>query len=126
MITAQDQIAETARRGQEVVTNALQTWADNVQKMVGGLPNHEPKLPSPTEVVDTFFDITEQVLATQREFAKSILAASVAPVSEIGKAANGRAAHNAGPANPANSANPANPANPKATPSGTATATAKA
>lgn len=94
MTTAQDQFAETARRGQEVVTNALHTWTENVQKMVGGLPTREPKLPNPTEIVDYFFDFTEQVLATQREFAKSVLAVSVVPASEIGKATNAKATGN--------------------------------
>lgn len=72
MTTSQDTIADTSRRGQGAYVDAVKLWADSVQKVVGSLPTPDAKVLH--EVVDGYFDVAEQVLVTQRNFAKSVLA----------------------------------------------------
>ncbi|MQA14382.1 MAG: hypothetical protein GEV09_09460 [Pseudonocardiaceae bacterium] len=76
MTTPQEQFTDAARRGQDAMTTALQGWADNMQKLAGTVPVGQAKLPRTDEVVDNMFDFAEQMLATQREFTKSLLAAT--------------------------------------------------
>jgi len=74
--TPQNQFTDVARRGQEAVTVAMQTWAENVQRLAGAVPVDAVKVPSAEEVVDNVFDFAEQMLSTQREFTKSLLGAA--------------------------------------------------
>lgn len=76
MTTATDTFVEATRRNQEAF---VQTWTDGVQKFWGLMPAADtktPTVPSADEVVDNAFDFAAKVLATQREFIKSMLAAS--------------------------------------------------
>ena len=82
MTNPQNTIADAARRGQEAVTSAMQIWADSVQKLVGSLPTPDTRVPSPDEIVDQVFGFAEQMLATQREFTKSVLSATAARSDE--------------------------------------------
>jgi hypothetical protein len=79
MTTSHETIADTTYRGHEATIHALQNWADGVQKFYGWLPTRDVKVPSAAEVVDHYFDFVEHVLATQREFAKNLLAATKTP-----------------------------------------------
>lgn len=56
-------------------TTAMQTWNENVQKMIAGGASEQSPEPSAEQIVDNVFDFTEQLLASQREFAKRVLAA---------------------------------------------------
>lgn len=76
MTTPQEQFTDVVRRGQEAVTVAMHTWAENVQRLAGAAPLDAAKVPSAEEVVDNVFDFAEQMLSTQREFAKSLLGAT--------------------------------------------------
>ncbi len=73
MTTSQETMAEAARRGQEAITSAMQIWTDSVQRF---LPVSDTRLRGAVEAVDTMFDFAEQMLVTQREFTKSLLAAT--------------------------------------------------
>lgn len=73
MTTSQETMAEAARRGQEAITSALQIWTESVQRFV---PVSDTRLRGAVEAVDSMFDFAEQLLVTQREFTKSLLAAS--------------------------------------------------
>jgi hypothetical protein len=73
MTTSQETITEAARRGQEAIASALQIWTDSVQRFV---PVSDTRLSGAVEAVDTMFDFAEQMLVTQREFTKSLLAAT--------------------------------------------------
>jgi hypothetical protein len=75
MTTPQDQFTDVARRGQEAVTTAMRAWAENVQAMMASGAGGPSGVPSPQQVVDNVFDFAEQMLAAQREFAKTLLAA---------------------------------------------------
>jgi hypothetical protein len=81
MTTSQETITEATRRSQEAIASAAQIWAEGVHKFVGLMPTPDAKVPSVDfrlieEVVDNAFDFAEQALATQREFTKSLLAAT--------------------------------------------------
>jgi hypothetical protein len=77
MTTSQEAISDTARRGQRAYADAAQLWADSVQEAVGSLLTPDAKVFD--EVVDNYINVAEQVLVTQREFAKSVLAATTPP-----------------------------------------------
>lgn len=73
MTTSQETMTEAARRGHEAITSAMQIWTDSVQRF---LPVSDTRLRGAVEAVDTMFDFAEQMLVTQREFTKSLLAAT--------------------------------------------------
>lgn len=82
MTTAQEQFADVTRRGQEAITGAAATWADGLQKFISAAPVADPRVPSPVEITDTVFNFAEHLLATQREFTKSMLGVA-ASVTEV-------------------------------------------
>ena len=53
----------------------MQTWNENVQKMIADGGSEQSPGPSAEQIVDNVFDFAEQLLASQREFAKRGLAA---------------------------------------------------
>jgi hypothetical protein len=74
MTTTQETFAEATR---EAIGNVVHIWADSVQKFTGLLPAPDGKVvPTAEEVVDHLFNFYSYVLATQREYAKSLLAAA--------------------------------------------------
>ncbi|MGH3843905.1 MAG: hypothetical protein ACRDS0_21025 [Pseudonocardiaceae bacterium] len=75
-MTTSETMTEVTRRSQEAFSSAVQIWAESLQRFVGLLPAPEAKVPSPEEVVDKAFDFAAQALITQREFTKSMLAAT--------------------------------------------------
>ena len=77
MTEPQDQFTQVARQSQEAITTAMRTWTDSFQSMIGGGAPALSGLPSPQQVLDTVFDFAGQLLASQREFAKHVLAASM-------------------------------------------------
>lgn len=91
MTNPQDTIIDTARRGQEAMTSALQIWADSVQRLVGSLPHPEARVPNPEQVVDQVFGFAEQMLATQRDFTKSMLSAATSAANNVATVATNTA-----------------------------------
>jgi hypothetical protein len=94
MTTSQETITETTSRSQEAIASAVQIWADGVHKFLDLMPTLEPKVPSAglrllEEVVDNAFDFAGQALVTQREFVKSLLAATKSVASNAAWAAQG-------------------------------------
>ncbi|MFN2478769.1 MAG: hypothetical protein ABR615_06305 [Pseudonocardiaceae bacterium] len=84
MTTSQETMTEAARRGQEVITSALQIWTDSFQRFV---PVSDTRLHGAVEAVDSIFDFAEQVLVTQREFTKSLLTATMSVATKAASAA---------------------------------------
>jgi hypothetical protein len=80
MTSPQERIAEAVRFSQETVNSTVRTWTDGVQKFV---TNFDVKSTVPTldELVDRSYAFGVQVLAMQRDFAKSLLA-HAAPLTE--------------------------------------------
>src|SRR6266536_1292695 len=77
----QEQILETVRTSQEAVVNGVRAWSEAIKKVALPLPSYPlaEQLPKPVDAVDSAFDLAEQLLAAQREFAHSLLGAA-APV----------------------------------------------
>ena len=84
MSTPQDQFTKIAKQGQDAVTGAVRTWADAVQRL-SGQPG--ASVPDMTAVVDNAFDLAERLLATQREFTKSVLQAVATSTGNVTEAA---------------------------------------
>lgn len=76
MSTPTDQIVDITGRSQNAVTSAVRAWADTVQGLTHGMAGESP-LASLQSVVDQYFDLTEQMLAGQREFARQWASAVV-------------------------------------------------
>jgi predicted component of type VI protein secretion system len=76
--TAQEQTIKSIRQTQQVVIEAVRTWATAVEKTMPESPAlpFADELPSPKEIVQTSFEFAEKLLKTQREFAESLLAAT--------------------------------------------------
>jgi hypothetical protein len=67
----QDKVLDVVRTGQDAVVDAVKTVADKLPSW-SALP-YADQLPSPGEVVDRAFGYTEQVIDTQREFARKLV-----------------------------------------------------
>jgi hypothetical protein len=73
MPSPQERIAEAVRLGQETVNTTVRTWTDNVQKLVTNL-DVKSTVPTLDELVDRSYAFGVQILAAQRDFAKSLIA----------------------------------------------------
>ena len=79
MSSLHNSITNVAQQGQDAVSGAVRAWAEQVQRFtgpVGGLPDASAL----TTLVDSWFDLAEQVLAAQRAAAKAVLQALSAGV----------------------------------------------
>ena len=70
MTAPTDQFVDIAKRSQEAVSTAVQTWADTVQSFASKVTSGQGQLPDLAGVVEQYFDFAEKVLANQREFAQ--------------------------------------------------------
>ena len=73
MTTPQERVADAVRRGQDTVNSTVRVWTDGVQKFVSNV-NLRSTVPTLEELVDNSYTFGVQVLAAQRDFAKSLLA----------------------------------------------------
>ncbi|MGH3812569.1 MAG: hypothetical protein ACRDUV_08950 [Pseudonocardiaceae bacterium] len=87
MTATQETVTDATRRGQDATISVLDAWADIVKKMVGSFPTPDGKIPDTAEVVDKYFDYVEHILATQREFAKNMMAVTTSAASKAASAA---------------------------------------
>ena len=69
----QDRVLDAVRTSQDAVVDAVKTVADKLPSW-SELP-YADRLPAPGEVVDRAFGYAEQVIDTQREFAKKLVEA---------------------------------------------------
>jgi hypothetical protein len=76
----QGEILNMVRKSQDAVVDAIQHWADAVRSMTLSMPTpslpYSDKLPKPEEFVANAYDFAEQLLASQRKFAESVLHAT--------------------------------------------------
>ena len=79
----QNRFSKIAQQGQEAVNGAVRTWAEAVQRLSG---QQGTNMPDVSAVVDNAFDLAERLLATQREFTKSVLQAVAAGSSSAADA----------------------------------------
>ncbi len=73
MTSPQERIAEAVRFSQETVNTTVRTWTDSVQKLVTNL-DVKSTVPTLDDLVDRSYAFGVQVLAAQRDFAKSLIA----------------------------------------------------
>ena len=71
----QGEILNTVRKSQDAVVDAITRWADAVQSISPSMPvlPYTDKLPKPEEFVANAYDFAEQLLASQRKFAESVV-----------------------------------------------------
>ena len=73
----QTQTIDWIRKSQEVVIDALRTWAGAVQSVTPSLPvpavPFADQLPKPRDLVEDAFDFAAQLLAAQRKFAEDVI-----------------------------------------------------
>ena len=75
MATDPDQIGDLARKSQDALSSLIHSWTETIQSFTGGLSGAQSRPPDVQRIVDSVFDFAEQLLANQREFTKSLLAA---------------------------------------------------
>jgi len=82
----QEQILHTIRKSQDAAVDGIRAWSQAIDKITLPLPSNPlaDQLPKPADAVDAAFDLTEQLLAAQREFAHNLLGAAE-PVVEPAK-----------------------------------------
>ena len=80
---SQDDVLNAVRQSQQAVVDAVATWAKAVQEVVPAAPvvPGAGNLPRPEEVVENTFEFAHRLLDAQRDFARSLIAAS-APAHE--------------------------------------------
>ncbi len=80
----QGQILDTVHKSQEMTLEAIRSWTAAVQPVATALPPVTlplaGQLPQQHEMVASFYNFTEQLLASQRKFAEDLLRAT-APLS---------------------------------------------
>ncbi len=75
MTAPQAQLVDIVRQSQEAINEVVHAWAENAKAVVSSASAAQPKLPNAVAMVDGVFDFTEQLIATQREFARTVLSA---------------------------------------------------
>src|ERR1019366_9583609 len=71
----QGEILNTVRKSQDAVVDAITRWAETVQSITPSMPilPYTAQLPKPEEFVANAYDFAEQLLASQRDFAESVV-----------------------------------------------------
>jgi hypothetical protein len=74
----QEQILQTIGKSQDAVVDGIRAWSQAIEKIALPLPSNPlaDQLPKPADAVDAAFDLAEQLLAAQREFAHNLLGAA--------------------------------------------------
>ncbi|MGD0923937.1 MAG: hypothetical protein ABR926_01930 [Streptosporangiaceae bacterium] len=76
----QTEILDAVRKSQEAMVDAIKRWAETIQSITPSIPvpnlPYADKLPKPEEFVANAYDFCEQLLASQRTFAESVLNAT--------------------------------------------------
>ncbi len=83
----QDHFAQAARAGQDALDTAVRAWGQTWQQFTGARRNQPGRAPNTDELIDTWFDVTGELLFAQREFAKGLLTLSQPGLSAAGRAA---------------------------------------
>lgn len=84
MSSPQEQYTEAMRTSQEAVVEAVESWTKSAQSAFGTPPGSPSGAFDPNQVIDQVFDFAVQMLAVQREFAKT-LAATAASAGEAAR-----------------------------------------
>lgn len=74
MSTPAEQYAESLKKNQQAVLDAFEAWTKSAQGAFSTPAAGVPSQLRPDQVIDQVFDFAEQMLAVQRQFAKSMAA----------------------------------------------------
>ena len=86
--TAQQQMIELVRQGQDAVVAGLGVWGETVQSLVPDTPSQlTDAMPSRDEVIEATFGFSEKLLAAQRQFVVDVWDAVVPKAASVAKAA---------------------------------------
>jgi hypothetical protein len=83
MATPTDPFNDIADRGREVADSAVRSWADTMQSFAGTPTTGEASLPALRGIVEQYFDLAEQALATQRTLARQWLSGTITASGEV-------------------------------------------
>ena len=79
-MAAQEQVLAAVKQSQELALAGVELWASTVAPLAKGRQIPVPfETPAPKDVVASSFGFAEQLLASQKDFAEKVVAAS-APV----------------------------------------------
>lgn len=73
MSSAQEQYTESFKKSQQAVLDAFEAWTKSAQGAFSAPTVAAPSLGT-DQIIDQVFDFAEQMLAVQRQFAKSLAA----------------------------------------------------
>lgn len=73
MSSPSEQYAESLKKSQQAVLDAIETWTKSAQSAFSA-PSLGQAGQQTDQVIDQVFDFAEQMLAMQRKFAKSVAA----------------------------------------------------
>ncbi len=77
MTAPTDQFVDIAKRSQEAFATAARTWVDSVQALAGNVASSETKLPDVQGYFDSYFDIVEKLLSSQRDLSHQWIRAAL-------------------------------------------------
>jgi hypothetical protein len=81
MSSPTEQYTESLKKSQEAVLEAIQAWTNSAQSAFSA-PARRAGQRNPDQVIDQVFDVAEQRLAVQRQFANNMAALSSADQSK--------------------------------------------
>ncbi len=83
----QDHLSQAARAGQDAMDTAVRAWGQTWQQFMGDRGRQPSRVPNADELIDTWFDVTGELLFAQREFTKALLTLSQPGLAAVSRAA---------------------------------------
>ena len=77
-----EQYTHFFQQGQDAVRNTVETWTNTVKTAAAQVPPIFSQFDAEA-AVDQYFDLTEKVLETQRDFAKRLVATGAAVAANV-------------------------------------------
>lgn len=71
-----DYFRQAAHTGQDAMDTVIRAWGQAWQRFMGDRGRYPGRVANPDDLIDTWFDITSELLAVQRECTKALLALS--------------------------------------------------
>lgn len=83
----QDRFSQAAHAGQNAMDTAIRAWGHTWQQSTGDRGKQSSRVPDAGELIDTWFDVTGELLFAQREFTKALLTLSQPGLDAVTRAA---------------------------------------
>ena len=85
MTAPADQFVDIAKRSQEAFATAARTWVDSVQALADNVTSGETKIPDVQGYFDSYFDIVEKLLSSQRDVSHQWISAALKAGEAVGQ-----------------------------------------